>query len=537
VEDTSTSAMGILRTVLATLLTVVALVHGLNVELKQNAMAGTPSIIVPSGYDIMSRPTKDGAADKVKVGLKLKRIAAANEKDSTVEFDIIIMSSWTDARLKGIVKKTKRILAKDIWVPGLAFSNQATNPTWFEAEMNVDKDGRIMYERHCLISIEHTFNLVDYPFDRHQLPVLINAFGYDSNEVVLEVDYSMRTPALTDSMFNVDAFLVSSKTVKTDISNSQSVVEGDLYVKRKIPMILAEVVLPLMLIVLFTFLSFFVSETNYTDRITITSIGLLTVMTFMFVVNSELPKIAYLTWMHWYMALAFCTTFLVNVHVTMVDFLNHQSLTKSEKNRVHSSLVNDDDKLKKIWTTADKNGNGTLDKDEVKKLFKTYGLKISTDQLDSMFQDMDIDSKGEIDAEGFLSYVKKSGEIELDENYDEAEDLETPLLKKNLFKFRDLVERFGLENGTARSTLMSEHGMGYAFKRVGYTKGNIARLDRGCRWWLPVCFAVATIIMFLIEIGNITWSFQADSAWSKLPTGKRPQNTMMSTDGTVRKVF
>ena len=127
--------MGFLGTTLATLLTVVALVHGLNVEQKQKVVSATPSIAVPSGYDIMSRPTKDGAADKVKVGLKLKRVASANEKDATVEFDVIIMSAWTDARLKGIVKKTKRIRAKDVWVPGLAFSNQATNPTWFEAEM------------------------------------------------------------------------------------------------------------------------------------------------------------------------------------------------------------------------------------------------------------------------------------------------------------------------------------------------------------------------------------------------------------------
>ena len=102
----------------------------------------------------------------------------------------------------------------------------------------------------------------------------------------------------------------------------------------KTPMILTTILMPLILIVLFTFLSFLVWEKDFGSRITVTSIGFLTVMAFMFVVNDQLPRIAYLTWMHWYMSLCFLMTFIVNVHVSFVHFLNPVGETKLEKKSV-----------------------------------------------------------------------------------------------------------------------------------------------------------------------------------------------------------
>ena len=128
---------------------------------------------------------------------------------------------------------------------------------------------------------------------------------------------------------------MQSDVRKTEMSDKQSVVECNLVVKRKIQMIMTTIIAPLVLIVLFSFLAFFVRERDFGSRITITSIALLTVMTFMFVLNAEMPKISYLTWMHYYMALSFVFTFMVSVHVTMVEFLTSE-VTRRRHHHVHA---------------------------------------------------------------------------------------------------------------------------------------------------------------------------------------------------------
>ena len=56
----------------------------------------------------------------------------------------------------------------------------------------------------------------------------------------------------------------------------------------------------------------------------------------------------------------------------------------------------------KLWTQIDKDGSGTLDKDEVVEVMKQMGKQVSGTEVDAMMAEMDEDGSGEVDFEEFV---------------------------------------------------------------------------------------------------------------------------------------
>ena len=480
-----------------------ALIH----ELSQ--VMGPKSFEVPEGYDKMARPYKNGPPCNVTVGIIIKRIADVNDKEGSCVFDLLIFTQWRDPRLKDIA--FKRILPKDVWTPGLFVSNEGKEPEWFSSDMVLNKDGRIVYERRVLVTVEHTFQLHHFPFDHHNIPIRINAFGYDANDVMLRADRGIKSniDQLSDSTWDLQGWSLTAEVTKTLLSEKDSVIIGWLHTKRKTPMILTTILMPLILIVLFTFLSFLVWEKDFGSRITVTSIGFLTVMAFMFVVNDQLPRIAYLTWMHWYMSLCFLMTFIVNLHVSFVHFLNPVGETKLEKKkRIQGGADHRDDKRGRDGKSIE-DAEPLISKDEKKK------LKLREDLLEA-FNATDTETDGNLTAAEMVQVskaVKRAislstankwislAQVFNDQKHISFEAFVTMMEKKlekdQKYSFKKLAGKFN------------------AFKRLGYTKDNVSKLDKNCRFWLPALFFFITILMFVVELHNINYD------WKKLTYGSK----------------
>ena len=129
-------------------------------------------------------------------------------------------------------------------------SNEGKEPDWFSSDMVLNKDGRIVYERRVLVTVEYTFQLHHFPFDHHDIPIRINAFGYDANDVILRADKAMDSNIghLSDSTWDLQGFTLSAEIMKTLLSPRDSVITGTLHTKRKTPMILTTILMPLILI-------------------------------------------------------------------------------------------------------------------------------------------------------------------------------------------------------------------------------------------------------------------------------------------------
>ncbi len=473
-----------------------ALMH----ELGQ--VMGPKSFDVPTGYDKMARPFKNGPPCNVTIGITIKRVADVNDKEGSVVFDVLFLTQWTDPRLKNIA--FKRILPKDVWTPGLFVSNEGKEPDWFSSDMVLNKDGSILYDRRVLVTVEHAFELSSFPFDHHDIPIVINSFGYDANDVLLWADHKMDSNVanLKDSTWALQGFTMEALIKKTLLSPKDSVIVGTLHTKRKTTMILTTILMPLILIVLFTFLSFFVWEKDFGSRITITSIGFLTVMAFMFVVNDQLPRIAYLTWMHYYMSLCFLMTFIVNVHVSFVHFLNPVGETKLEKKkRIQGGEDHRNDKRSRDGATIDDSTEPLLSKEEKRR-------QKLRDELLEAFHATDTETDANLTAAEMVKVSAAAGRpidiptakkwIDKAKVFNEQKHMSFEIFIRLMDEKLERDEKYKLKNIAKKFN---------ALEQLGYTKDKVSLLDKSCRFWLPAMFFIITGVMFAIEIPNINYNY------------------------------
>ena len=124
-------------------------------------------------------------------------------------------------------------------------------------------------------------------------------------------------------------------------------------------------------------------------------------MAFMFVVNDQLPRIAYLTWMHYYMSLCFLMTFIVNVHVSFVHFLNPVETKLEKKKRIQGGADHRDDKRGRDGKNVEA-AEPLISKDEKKK------LKLREDLLEA-FNATDTETDGNLTAAEMVQVSKATG--------------------------------------------------------------------------------------------------------------------------------
>jgi hypothetical protein len=71
--------------------------------------------------------------------------------------------------------------------------------------------------------------------------------------------------------------------------------------------------------------------------------------------------------------------------------------------------MSEEKKLRDAFKMMDRDNGGTISKGELKKFFKSVGIKFKPQELDKAFDEVDTDGTGEIDFEEFCRLTKKSG--------------------------------------------------------------------------------------------------------------------------------
>lgn len=99
--------------------------------------------------------------------------------------------------------------------------------------------------------------------------------------------------------------------------------------------------------------------------------------------------------------------------------------------------MTDEKKLRDAFKMMDKDNGGTISKSELKKFFKSLGMKIKPAEFDKAFDEVDEDGSGEIDFEEFCQFTKQTGFMGGDQEKPEDKSKKVLRAKKKSVK-RDL---------------------------------------------------------------------------------------------------
>ena len=280
----------------------------------------------------------------VTASFELRDINNVNDEAETFEFTGVLKLSWHDPRqafdsvAEGIEEK--------MYQGGFQFNEVFTG--WFPQVVLVNEAG--LYEKHGVLlrvrpdgsltlietvdaAAKVDLNLLQYPIDRQRLEAFFEVLGVDSNEVVLRVETGSDDGVLNfDQLFKMPQWYLteinssirtrSTALARKGTTTSTFIVSMDL--QRRSFFILRLVVFPLMVMVMLSWSVFWMDKSSLGDRISVSFIGILTVVAYQMMLDDILPRISYITLMNAFLNISFltmCASVIINLRVNHFDRL------------------------------------------------------------------------------------------------------------------------------------------------------------------------------------------------------------------------
>jgi len=214
-----------------------------------------------------------------------------------------------------------------------------SSETFFEEDEAI-----ITYKSQSVYKIKNDFNLISFPFDSQKLEIFI--VNDISDLSVYEMYTSFWSSVMADEFKNdndIQGWDIKSLELKYDQYYdpiTQLILDGvkmEIEIERKSIYYLFKIILPIILILVICWSSVWIDPKEIESRLTITIVCLLSLIAYNFVIDSELPKLEYLTVMDYIILVSY-------VYATIPNFLTIISYNLM-KNRKRKKLA---DKLEYI---------------------------------------------------------------------------------------------------------------------------------------------------------------------------------------------
>ncbi|XP_046993798.1 gamma-aminobutyric acid receptor alpha-like [Schistocerca americana] len=319
-----------------------------------------------SGYDNSVRPDFGGPPAIVEVDIMVRSMGPISEVDMTYSMDCYFRQSWVDRRLAftGGSKETLALsisMLARIWKPDTYFYNgkqsylhTITTPNKF---VRLYRDGRVLYSSRLTIKAGCPMNLEDFPMDTQRCPLKFGSFGYTTTDVVYRWN-RQRTVAIAEDMKLSQFDLIATPSAnQTDVLKSQDSLESEysmllvsFHLQRHMGNFLIQVYGPCVLLVVLSWVSFWLNREATADRV---SLGITTVLTMTFLgleARTDLPKVPYPTALDFFVFLSFAFIFATIIQFAVVHYFTKYGSGECYFSSDLSSVSSSDDEDEDTWS-------------------------------------------------------------------------------------------------------------------------------------------------------------------------------------------
>ncbi|KAI3413310.1 Neurotransmitter-gated ion-channel transmembrane region [Globodera pallida] len=257
-------------------------------------------------------PSSNGGPLSVMLGFYLESLGDFRETQMSFEVDLYMYISWKDPSLKhsgpDAVMINDDALRREIWLPDLYFANarQATfhDVTVPNFNLFIATDGTVAYSSRVTLTVACNLKLHDYPMDEQQCHIRVLSYAYIAkmvNVTWFRHQPIMYNPEIDLPEFNIDQivaeycdgtyrYAVTERSYKTD---RFSCLMGNLYLKRRIGFNIVQSYIPTGLIVIISWVSFWIDRRAVPARVTLSFTTLLTMTTLGNGMRFVLPRVSY----------------------------------------------------------------------------------------------------------------------------------------------------------------------------------------------------------------------------------------------------
>lgn len=280
-----------------------------------------------------------GRPVEVRISFHLLDVHRVDDEAQTFEFSGTLTLVWKDSRqafdpaIEGVAEKFYNgdFQFNEIspaWYPQVGLANASGAPESQGVLLRVKPDGTSTLIQPIHAVARSRMKLRRYPFDRQKLEAVFAVLGFDSGSVTLVPDPAAATgdrSRIEVPQWDLTGVSAMARTVPAPHAGetgSSSAFVLALDVRRQSFFMVRLVILPLFMIVVLSWSVFWMDRSSLGDRMSVSFVGLLTVVAYQIMVSGIMPNIAYITFMNAFLGFSFlimCATIVVTLAVGTCD--------------------------------------------------------------------------------------------------------------------------------------------------------------------------------------------------------------------------
>jgi len=293
------------------------------------------------GYDIRLRPNFGG--DPLYVGFDLTIASFDSISEVSMDYTITMYLNqyWKDERLAFSSEENKVLtlsgdFAEKIWVPDTFFANDKKSFLHDVTEQNkmvrLHGDGAITYGMRFTTTLACMMDLHYYPLDRQNCTVEIESYGYTISDVVM---YWRDEPVVGVEeaelpQFTIMGWETNERKIKLATGTYQRL-SLSFKLQRNIGYFVFQTYLPSILIVMLSWVSFWINHEATSARVALGITTVLTMTTISTGVRSSLPRISYVKAIDIYLVMCFVFVFAALLEYAAVNYTYWGARAKKKK--------------------------------------------------------------------------------------------------------------------------------------------------------------------------------------------------------------
>ena len=205
----------------------------------------------------------------------------------------------------------------DIWYPSIQMLNQQRIVATFPKTVEIHPDGTVMYRQRYWGNFSQALDLKSFPFDAQRLTLTLANVGFGMRSVRL-----LPSPdsGISDQFSMPDWEVTGWDFVALNlpIEENAAQVKGMVFsldVKRDTSYFMYKVILPLVLIVMMSWMVFWIDPSLVATQISVSVTAMLTIIAYRFALAGLVPRLAFLTSLDFFVLVSTLAVFLAMIEV------------------------------------------------------------------------------------------------------------------------------------------------------------------------------------------------------------------------------
>ncbi|XP_038652017.1 glycine receptor subunit alphaZ1 isoform X1 [Scyliorhinus canicula] len=288
-----------------------------------------------SGYDARIRPNFKGPPVNVTCNIFINSFGSIAETTMDYRLNIFLRQQWNDPRLSYREFPDDSLdldpsMLDSIWKPDLFFANEKGahfhEITTDNKLLRIFKNGNVLYSIRLTLSLACPMDLKNFPMDVQTCIMQLESFGYTMNDLIFQWDD--KAVQIADGLTLPQFILKEEKDLKDCTKHYNTgkftCIEARFHLERQMGYYLIQMYIPSLLIVILSWVSFWINMDAAPARVGLGITTVLTMTTQSSGSRASLPKVSYVKAIDIWMAVCLLFVFSALLEYAAVNFVSRQ---------------------------------------------------------------------------------------------------------------------------------------------------------------------------------------------------------------------